>query len=152
MRTLIDILKEELPLFDKSINQFIEIYDDVKSIELNKNLQKAELYLLDTYSSRFARCVDVFENKILKTIAAIVDGKAMTALDVFNKMEQLRIISDAKQFYKIKQLRNRMVHEYAEKDWLLIIATAVSYAPVIIQSYQTTINYCFELISNENLE
>jgi uncharacterized protein YutE (UPF0331/DUF86 family) len=152
MRTLIDILKEELPLFDKSINQFKEIYEDVKSIELNKNLQKGDLYLLDTYSSRFARCIDVFENKILKTIAAIVDGRAMTALDVFNKMEQLKIISDAKQFYKIKQLRNRMVHEYAEKDWLLIISAAVNYAPTIIESYQTTINYCIQLINNEKIE
>ncbi len=152
MKTLKDILIDETPLFEKSIQQFTEIYEDVKEINLKEELVKAELYLLDTYSARFARCVDIYENKILKTIATIVDGKYMTALDLFNKMEQLNVISNARSFYKIKQLRNRIVHEYAEKDWLLIVEAAIKYAPTILESYDTTKGYCNKLIADKTID
>ena len=152
MKSLKEILTAELPLFERSIFQLREIYLDVEKIDLDKDLSKSELYLLDTYSARFSRCIDVFENKILKTIAAVVDGKYMTALDLFNKMEQLKIITSAKSFYKAKQLRNRIVHEYAENDWVKIIKNAIDYAPFILQSYETTIAYCNEIIENRDID
>ncbi|HMP31870.1 MAG TPA: hypothetical protein PKD85_19865 [Saprospiraceae bacterium] len=99
MKSLKDIIKHELPLFEKSIFQFNEIYQDVVKINLNKELSKSELYLLDPYSARFSRSIDVFENKFLKTVAAIVDGKFLTALDLFNKMEPIKVISSAKSYY-----------------------------------------------------
>ena len=152
MKSLKEILKDELPLFEKSIFQFNEIYQDVISVNLNQELSKSELYLLDTYSARFSRTIDVFENKVLKTIAAIVDGKFLTALDLFNKMEQLKVITSAKSFYKAKQLRNRIVHEYAERDWILIVKSAIDYAPVIFASYEMTIDYCKEIIDNKDID
>jgi hypothetical protein len=149
MKSLKEILIEELPLFEKSIFQFNEIYQDIVNINFENELTKSELYLLDTYSARFARCVDVFENKILKTIASIIDGRYMTALDLFNKMEQLKIISNARNFYKIKQLRNRIVHEYAEKDWINIVRSAISFAPLILENYKTTLEYCNAIVNNK---
>jgi uncharacterized protein YutE (UPF0331/DUF86 family) len=152
MKSLKEILIEEIPLFEKSIGQFTEIYKDIKLIDLEKELTKTDLYLLDTYSARFSRCVDVFENKILKTIASIIDGKFMTALDLFNKMEQLKIISSARSFYKIKQLRNRMVHEYAEEDWILIIKSAISFGPILLESYKSTMDFCHKIIKEEAID
>ena len=76
----------------------------------------------------------------------------MTALDLFNKMEQLNVISNARSFYKIKQLRNRIVHEYAEKDWLLIVEAAIKYAPTILESYDTTKGYCNQLIADKTID
>lgn len=147
-----DILIDVLPLFEKSKDRFSEIYEDVKNINLQKDSVKSEQYLLDTFSARFVRFFYIYENKILKTIATIVDGKYRSALDLFNKMEQLNVISNARSFYKIKHLRNRIVHEYAEKDWLLIVEAAIKYAPTILESYDTTKGYCNKLLADKTID
>ena len=153
MNSLKNILINELPLFQKSVFQLSEIYSDVKHIDLTqKEKTKEELYLLDTYSARFARTFDIFENKILKTIAAIFGYHYFTSLDLFRQSEKLDLITGSRAFYKMKQVRNRIVHEYAETDYLVIIEEAISYAPAILESYKNTRAYCDKIIKDNDLD
>ena len=55
MKTLKDILTDEIPLFERSKDRFSEILEDVKNINIQIDSVKSVQYLLDAFSARFVR-------------------------------------------------------------------------------------------------
>ena len=142
------ILSKDIVLYKKSINLLQEIYDDTKTLKVKIHKTKQDLYLFDTLSARYVRTFDFLENKVLKTTLMILGHETFLAMDTFNKCEKLALIKNARTYYKMKQLRNKVVHEYAESEWLTIVDNIKEYTPILLDDSFVIENFVSQLLTN----
>lgn len=105
-------------------------YSFHKVSKLPKKIQDADEETLETWESfcaRFARVIDLFLTKYIKLIVKksdpAFDG---SLLDYLNAAEKIKLISDAKRWLAMRELRNIQAHDYTEDD-LEKFLTAISY-------------------------
>jgi hypothetical protein len=76
------------------------------------------LKTIDTFVFRFIKLQDYLGNKVfkefLKAIGEYIEG--MSFIDVLDKLEKLGIVDNADDWLKIRELRNRLTHEYPEEE------------------------------------
>lgn len=76
----------------------------------------------------------------------------MFATDLFNRMQAIGIIPKDQNFYKAKLIRNRVVHEYAEEDWLKIIGELRKYAPQVLAAIANTNQISQKILDNPDYQ
>jgi len=69
---------------------------------------------LEAFVGKFSRMQDTLIDKLLPNFLAAAGEKTGTALDNLNRAERLGLLADADQWLAMRQLRNRLVHEYVE--------------------------------------
>lgn len=69
---------------------------------------------LEAFVGKFSRMQDTLIDKLLPYFLAAVGEKTGTALDNLNRAERLRLLANPDQWLAMRQLRNRLVHEYVE--------------------------------------
>jgi uncharacterized protein with HEPN domain len=80
-----------------------------------KNLDELESW--EALTSRFARCTDIFLSKYIRLLVLDLDpGFRGEMRDYLDKAEKASLISDADQWMKIRELRNKIAHEYTKED------------------------------------
>ena len=94
--------------------------------------------------SRFARTVDLFVNKSLRTLVASELEDPGTLLDILQKTEKRSIIGSAANFRKIKLLRNMIVHDYACEDLAESFTLCRQWIPELLQGIQGFEKYLAE--------
>lgn len=87
----------------------------------------------ESFSSRFARVSDIFVMQYLRTKIAIEEpGFKGTTRDYLNKAEKLGLITDAKQWFIIRELRNAAAHEYNDEDLTAFYQKLKSLCPLLL--------------------
>ncbi len=72
----------------------------------------------ESFTARFARVVDIFLTKFIKLQIKSQDpGFDGTLLDYLNQAEKLRLISDAKRWLAMRELRNIQDHDYTDDEY-----------------------------------
>ncbi len=74
---------------------------------------------VEAFSSRFSRLQDNIGDKLLPLWLSLVGEKRSSFIDNLNKAEKLELLSSAEQWMLLRQLRNKMVHEYIEDAKIL---------------------------------
>lgn len=69
---------------------------------------------LEAFVGKFSRMQDTLIDKLLPNFLAAAGEKTGTAIDNLNRAERLELLADADQWLAMRQLRNRLVHEYVE--------------------------------------
>jgi hypothetical protein len=99
---------------------------------------------VEAFMNRFARTVDLFVNKSLRTLVASELEDPGTLLDILQKTEKRSIIGSAANFRKIKQLRNMIVHDYAGEDLAESFTLCRQWTPELLQGIQGFEKYLAE--------
>ena len=80
------------------------------------NLSDDEVEHINQFIFRFSKLQDSISQKLFKAVleelGEEVSNKPM--IDIFNRLEQLEIISDYEEWKELKNLRNDIAHEYEE--------------------------------------
>ena len=80
-------------------------------------LDEEQLETWESFSARFARVVDLFLTKYLRAVVLQDDpGFDGSLRDFVNQAEKIGLISSARRWMAIRELRNITAHEYAEED------------------------------------
>ena len=82
----------------KWVESFEEVPDDAEAVE--------------AFVSRFGRLQDTIGDKLLPRALAVVLERPGSMLDNLNSAERLGWIDDATEWAVVRELRNRLVHEY----------------------------------------
>jgi uncharacterized protein YbgA (DUF1722 family) len=69
---------------------------------------------LESFLGKFSRMHDTMTDKLLPEFRRAVGEIPGTAIDNLNRAEQLNLIEDAQRWVSMRQLRNRLVHEYLD--------------------------------------
>ncbi len=139
---LIKLLKEELELLDKAAIRLKSSYDECSSLDFSSGLDEKDLVLCEALVSRFARLSDYLVKNIFRLIASIELLEPESFIDVLNFAEKHRLLSSAESYRAIRKLRNQIVHEYQDSEYLQIIRDVIVRAPELDDAIAKTAIYC----------
>jgi len=138
-----ELLKMNLETLGKSFARLLESFSVCREIGIKSEFSDRELREFESLTSRFARTVDLFINKSLRSLYKVELEDIGTVIDLLNKAEKREIIESAEVWRKIKELRNSIAHDYDVEDFANdIFKPALEYTPVIEKSIASLKSYC----------
>lgn len=115
------ILKQS---FNESKKHFLRLdkaANNIKSfMPLNQDrfliLNDDEIAFIDQFIFRFSKLQDALGNKLFKAVLLFLgeDLANKSFIDIFNRLEQLGIISDYDLWAELRKLRNELAHDYED--------------------------------------
>ena len=88
----------------------------IKSYDANKQYTPKEREPYDALSDRFIRAVEI-SLKYFRSYEKLMYGEnSETLRDLFNRMEKLEIISSVTLWMQMRDIRNRIVHDYLPEE------------------------------------
>ena len=125
-------LKIEL---ESSIGYLKYSFEKINKKSINSNSTSPED--LETYEalvSRFARTTDIFVAKYLRSFV-LKDDPAFSGslIDTINYAEKKGLIVSAKNWIEIRELRNKISHEYAAADLKIIFDQVMLLTPEVLE-------------------
>jgi uncharacterized protein YutE (UPF0331/DUF86 family) len=110
------------------------------------NPTEAELESAEAFTSRFARCVDLFVNKVLRALDRAELKPQGTLLDVVNNAEKRGFIARASELREMKDVRNIIAHDYAGKRLPDVLAYCRQQKAVFDKACDLATAYAKELL------
>ena len=136
-----ELLSHSTETLNQSLNRCKQI--DLESVVISTEDSDA----LDALTSKFARCSDIFTQKVLNTVLLLKRVTAPTFVDKMNNCEKIGIISHANEMIEIRDLRNEISHEY----WMDNLRKQQKFSIKIIPSLFKNIDLTKEYLINESL-
>ena len=107
------LLLESINKALNSIKALLHSADKILPFKPDKTYSLDELEPYDALTSRFERAVEVCINKLFRSIQYYETGaKEGTIRDTLNLMIKLDIIEDTEQWMNMRDIRNRITHDY----------------------------------------
>lgn len=71
---------------------------------------------IDQYLYRFSKLQDAIGQRLFKSVFIVLEEEieSKSFIDIFNKLEQLKIISDYDKWLELRVVRNELSHEYED--------------------------------------
>ena len=115
------VVAKEIRYLQQTDERLFEVPLDVGRIEtLEQDVELAER--VDAFVGRFGRLQDTVGDKLLPVVLDALGEKRGAMIDNLNRAEQLGLLGSAEQWMALRDLRNRMVHEYIEDTKQLVDA------------------------------
>ncbi len=88
---------------------------DIAALETDEDLAER----VEAFIGRFGRLQDTLGDKLLPALLAHLGDRPASQIDNLDRAERLGWIKDANRWMDIRDLRNKMVHEYMEDPTIL---------------------------------
>jgi hypothetical protein len=110
---LIRVTAKKVRYLKKTADRLRSVNIDIYWVEsLESNDERSEM--LDAFVSRFGRLQDTLGDKLLPAILSASLEKTGAQLDNLLRAEKLGWIESTQTWIELRELRNRLVHEYIE--------------------------------------
>ena len=147
-----ELLKKNLNALNKSMSWLLHSYSICKEIGIKDDFSVQELTEFESLTSRFARTIDLFINKSLRSLYKVELEDSGTVIDMLNKAEKREIIESAEIWKEIKELRNSIAHDYNIDDFENeIFKPSLEYVPVVEKSIAMLNAYCEKYFLAKNV-
>ena len=136
------ILKKQIETLNKQFQALESSYNHIKRLNLDELVSYEDLEPVDAYFDRFARVVDYLFNQVFRTIYMIENMEEthptnrQLSLFVMKKW----LIDDVANLADLKNLRNKLAHEYIDADTGFVINQINNFLPLlskIIENVET---------------
>src|SRR6056297_667649 len=141
-----ELLKQNWELLIRSLDSLKLSVEKVSNIGQKTEYTFEELESFDSLTSKFARTSDIFLQKIIRTIWALLHETQMPLIDVLNKSEKLGLIESADQLIEIRDIRNQIAHEYLPEAIQDLVPDVLEYS----KQLEYNIRKCQQFISQRN--
>ncbi len=136
------VLEENRKQLQKSIFWLRRSYEICRKIGIKSEYSEEEFDALETLVSRFARTTDLLVHKVFRSIDRMELEEEGSLLDVVIRAEKRGLIASAEQMRLIKDLRNRIVHEYSSDFIFDVLEDIFDYIPQLFEIANKTEKYC----------
>ena len=142
------LLASSLASAEKAVKTLSRTYEKAKPYL--KELKSDELSLdaddvFETLTSRFSRLADILTQKVFRAIDAVELIEEGSILDRFNRAEKRAIIDSADTWAEIRDLRNSIAHDYAEKNLNELRERAFKFIPALLTAFEKSKAYASKL-------
>lgn len=110
---LVRVIEKEIEHLDYADQQVFSSTFNRSSIEILAHTPELALRI-EAFSSRFCRLQDTLGDKLLPSLLMALGESANALLNNLDKAEKYGWLSSAEQWIALRQLRNKMIHEYIE--------------------------------------
>ncbi len=102
------------------------------------NLPTDKLAFLDMMTTRFGKLQDIIGSKIFPIILNLLEEDAVAFIDKLNKLEKLGYIEDANWWVELREIRNKIAHDYPDDHDLICshISVVIIKAAELIEFWQ----------------
>lgn len=115
------LLQQEMKILEKGSYWLKRSLAQCEKIQENNELSEDDYDALEALASRYARVVDILINKTLRALDSAELMDLGSLIDTVNRAEK-RGLLDVDTARTVKELRNRIVHEYELEDLADILA------------------------------
>jgi hypothetical protein len=139
---LIQITSKEVRYLLRTTARFDALSIDISWVKsLDENDENSEM--LDAFVSRYTRLQDTLGDKLLPILLRVSLEKTGTQLDNLLRAEKLGWVESTESWVELRELRNRLVHEYmTTADGLLeALQHALRSVPVLIETQRRMAEY-----------
>jgi uncharacterized protein YutE (UPF0331/DUF86 family) len=143
-----DVLHESLHQMDQALKWLEHSYAQCKQFSSNKTFSTAEYDALESLASRFARASDIIFQKVFRSIDIMELEEGGTLLDVLNRAEKKGLIESVEKVRLLRELRNKIAHEYVHDELLEIFKKVFEQTPVLFDISNNTQKYCKKFTTN----
>ncbi len=143
---LVKVTEKEARYLERTANRLSLLNIDLPWVEsLDNNDLNSEM--LDAFVSRYGRLQDTLGDKLLPAILRSSLEKTGSQLDNLLRAEKLGWIESTQDWIEIRELRNRLVHEYIESpnDLLSALQQALKCVNILIETQVRMASY-FKII------
>jgi hypothetical protein len=112
MENYIKLLKEEWTYLQLAEEQLDYSHLQLQNVNPDVELNNIDLVQIEAYTARFARVLDIYTQKILKTIDVLEGYGGGSLRDILNRSEKAGIIDSANYLLSCRILRNEIAHDY----------------------------------------
>ena len=134
------LLAKNLATADKAARWLERSWRQTENIVITTSVNELEFDALEVLASRFARLSDILVQKIFRTIDALLLEGSGSTIDVINRAEK-RGLATPQSLRKIREIRNRIAHEYADEDLLLLFVEIKQLTPELMEAYRRTLAF-----------
>ena len=139
---LIKVTEKEVRYLTRTANRLNELNINLSWVEsLDNNDLHSEM--LDAFVSRYGRLQDTLGDKLLPAMLRGSLEKTGSQLDNLLRAEKLGWIESTQIWIEMRELRNRLVHEYIESpsDLLSALQQALKSVTILIETQDRMANY-----------
>ncbi|MBE0440401.1 MAG: hypothetical protein IBX57_11735 [Gammaproteobacteria bacterium] len=118
---LVRVVEKEIKHLNYSSNKiFLKplTLEHIRTLENNPDFAEQ----LEAYTSRFCRLQDTLCDKLLPAWLAFLGEPSRSVVDNLDKASKLGVQVDPEQWLIVRQLRNKMVHDYIEAEEVFLNA------------------------------
>ncbi len=116
-------------------------FEKCKKIDIKIEYTDEELSDIEAFTSRFVRISDIIIQKTLKILEKFDLEETLTVRDRIYLAEKKELIDSAEELIKIRELRNRIAHEYILSAAKHILEDTLKYTLVIFKCVNNIENY-----------
>ncbi len=121
-----------------ALGHFKYSYAKVGRIDFTADWSEETLETLESFSSRFARLSDLFISRFLRLKVQQSDPAFRGSLiDSLNLSEKLGLVNSARDWIRIRELRNIAAHEYTAEDYRKLYQELLKLSPHLLQIENT---------------
>lgn len=142
---LIEILKSQLLQGERASSIFKRSLDKSRKLLSDKSgqtLTDDERETLESLTSRYARSLDYLTQKLFRTIDQIELSDEGSILDRFNRFKKRGILREEVDYRFLKDLRNRISHEYIIEESDSVIKDVLDNGYLIAEMLEKLEAYC----------
>ena len=129
--SLLEIVRRKGDLLLKTDARLFNVNLDAAWVERLEN-EEDLAERLDAFISRFGRMQDTLGDKLIPSLLRSLAEKPGSALDNLNKMEKLGLLNSVVEWLDVRNLRNKLVHEYMDDAEEFAMALNQSHAAVAL--------------------
>lgn len=137
-----DLLVTSLEELEKSVKWLTRSYQICQKIDVKNDITEEEFDSIEAFSSRYARTIDLLINKVLRLIDKLEFIDQGTMIDIVNRSHKRGIIESTQQIRELKDLRNRITHEYSAEDQLNFFIATLEATQALLPITENTKKYC----------
>lgn len=128
------LLQQQRNKLNKALGHLSYSYNKVKQLPTDEDqLDEETLETWESFCARFARVVDLFLTKYLRSFILEQDPAFNGSLrDFVNQGEKLSLVDDTKTWMHVRELRNIAAHEYTSEDLAKFLETLREYTPQLL--------------------
>lgn len=137
----------DLDLLEKSLYWLRRSYGICTSFGVTTGYTEEQLDAIETLTSRYARTSDIIIQKVFRSIDQFEFEGGGTMIDVVNRAHKRGLFDSVEELRMIKDLRNKIAHEYSREDIEGVYAQVMSFVPQIFAIAANIQSYCARYLS-----
>ena len=144
MEKVLISFREDWSYFQLALKQFEYSMNACSSFNLEFEFSETDLEKMEAYTARFARLLDIYTQKILKTID-VLEGYGIGSLrDILNRSAKSGIIRNEIDVLHWRILRNEIAHDYIPSEQRRIFFEVKQISTQLMESIKISENYVFQ--------
>jgi uncharacterized protein with HEPN domain len=134
------LLAKHVSLADRASRWLRRSFLQCEKVAIGDAITDDDFDKLEVLASRFARLSDILVQKLFRMIDTLQLEAVGSTIDIINRAEKRGLCAPHK-MRLIRELRNKIAHEYADSDLMALYSVIRTLTPDLLDSYSQTIDF-----------